>query len=335
MTDAIQILGAGPAGLTAAIVLAQAGRQVEVYERRARVGARFHGDYQGLENWSTREDVLAELEHIGIEIAFPYTRFSSVRIYNPSLAYRDVRPARTLFYLIKRGSEPDTLDSALERQAVDAGVRIHYDQSLPEPQADIVATGPRGVRAVAAGVTFDTDHPDLACAVVGDYVAPQGYAYLLIANGRATLASVLFSEFNTAAERLERAVAVFRDSLHFEMTNPRSWGGYGAFRIPKTAMQGRSLLVGEAAGFQDFLFGFGIRSAMFSGHLAARSILAGENYDRLWQQRLLPSLLSTDADRRLYARLGNAAYYGLWLMLGFLPRPDLILRGLYYWKTRM
>jgi flavin-dependent dehydrogenase len=148
MTDAIRILGAGPAGLAAAIVLAKAGRAVEVYERRARVGARFHGDYQGLENWSTKADALAELQKLGIETSFPHTRMPTLRIYNPRLAYRAVRPPRDLFCLVKRGSDPDTLDAALERQALVAGARIHFEQTLPEPEADIVATGPRGVRAV-------------------------------------------------------------------------------------------------------------------------------------------------------------------------------------------
>jgi len=37
----IRILGAGPSGLAAAITLAAAGRDVEVYERRGDCGTRF------------------------------------------------------------------------------------------------------------------------------------------------------------------------------------------------------------------------------------------------------------------------------------------------------
>lgn len=49
----IKIAGAGPAGLSAAINLAKAGYEIDIYERNHNSGSRFHGDLQGLENWST------------------------------------------------------------------------------------------------------------------------------------------------------------------------------------------------------------------------------------------------------------------------------------------
>jgi flavin-dependent dehydrogenase len=41
---------AGPAGLAAALTLARAGVLTVVHEIRHDVGARFHGDFQGIEN---------------------------------------------------------------------------------------------------------------------------------------------------------------------------------------------------------------------------------------------------------------------------------------------
>ena len=68
--SAVEIAGAGPAGLAAAITLAQAGRQVVVYETQKEVGRRFGGDYQGLENWSSDEDVLSVLKAQGLTTDF-------------------------------------------------------------------------------------------------------------------------------------------------------------------------------------------------------------------------------------------------------------------------
>jgi flavin-dependent dehydrogenase len=302
---------------------------VEVFERRSAVGARFHDDYQGLENWSTREDVLAELQRLGLQTDFPCRPYTTGRIYNPSLLRKDFHVSLPIFYLVQRGPGPNTLDTALERQARAAGVTIHFNSTLPEAEADVIGIGPRGVRAVAAGLTFDTTHPDEATVVVGNRLAPGGYAYLLIADGKGTLATVLFDNMSSAQACLQRSVEVIRRLVPFDMANARSWGGYGSFGIPTTARKGRGRLVGEGAGFQDFLFGFGIRPAMVSGCLAARSILYDEDYDMLWRQRLLPMLRSSEANRRLYGRFGSAAYYGLWFVLGYLPRPDLILRYLY------
>src|SRR3989304_6751826 len=66
MKKEIDKVGAGPSGFVAAINLARAGYTVRVYEEKSDVGHRFHGDYQGLGNWSTKEGVTLPLEKIGI-----------------------------------------------------------------------------------------------------------------------------------------------------------------------------------------------------------------------------------------------------------------------------
>ena len=68
--NTINIIGAGPAGLTAAIILLRQGYQVTVYEKSPDVGYRLSGDFQGLENWSSDTDITRMLNSIGIDINF-------------------------------------------------------------------------------------------------------------------------------------------------------------------------------------------------------------------------------------------------------------------------
>lgn len=81
----IIIAGAGPSGLTAAITLARAGRNVEVHEAKSDVGSRFIGDLQIMESFSEREPLPSFLDRIGIERNFyfrPCQRPSSTASYS-------------------------------------------------------------------------------------------------------------------------------------------------------------------------------------------------------------------------------------------------------------
>jgi len=48
----------------------------------------------------------------------------------------------------------------------------------------------------------------------------------------------------------------------------------------------RSLIAGKAAGFQDALFGFGLRYAILSGHLAGRADGSDHVYEQSWRPRV-------------------------------------------------
>lgn len=332
MSDPIRVLGAGPAGLTAAIVLAKHGLEVNVYERQQKVGHRFHDDLQGLENWTTKGDVLTELAQTGIEINYHCKPFLGGRIYNPTLRALDVNSPKPIFYMVKRGTADDSLDYGLAQQAIEAGVQLVFNKSLPESEVDIVATGPRGVRAIAAGITFQTDHEDHADVIIGGDLAPQGYVYLLVSDGMGTIATVAFSAFKRIHECLEGAIQTYRELLGISIKDPKRWGGYANFSVPSSAIEDRRIYVGEAAGFQDNLFGFGIRSAMISGSLAAKSLIEGVDYDRLWKARLLSIMRTSRANRLVYGGLGTLAYNLLWFALGKTRDPARFLRLLYTWQ---
>jgi flavin-dependent dehydrogenase len=98
-------------------------------------------------------------------------------------------------------------------------------------------------------------------------------AYLLINKGRATLATVIYRDFANEKAYFEKTLKAFQQLVRLQMKNAREFGGYGNFFLRPTAVEGRKLYLGESAGFQDALFGLGMRYAMMSGFLAARSVI--------------------------------------------------------------
>ncbi|MBI3743890.1 MAG: hypothetical protein HY261_06345 [Chloroflexi bacterium] len=317
--EALHIAGAGPAGLAAAITAARAGVPTIVHERRATVGARFHGDFQGLENWTRNEDILGEFHRLGIEATFDYTPFSRLVTYNHDGRERCFDSKEPMFYLVRRGSSEGTLDQSLKRQALAAGAEIRFNDTVREPKAgSIAAWGPRRSDAISVGYLFESDAPDGAYAAASDSLAPKGYSYLLIAGGQGTIATCMFGSFTDVKRCVERTVEFFRKKVSFTMRNPRHFGGYGNIYLPKRAVRNGVAYAGEAAGFQDALWGFGIRSAVVSGCLAAQSVTRGEpaSYESAWRQRLAGHLKSSIVNRVVYDRMGNRGYDALFARAG-------------------
>jgi flavin-dependent dehydrogenase len=332
----IPIVGAGPAGLSAAITLARAGLPAVVYERAKTVGSRFHGDFEAIENWTSERDALEEFRAIGIEPGFDHVAIREGIFFDAWGRQRRVRSREAPFYLVRRGSEPGALDRALEAQAIREGVEIRYGTEAPPLREGIVAAGPRRADAIDVGYVFETGMSDGVFAVMADRIAPKGYAYLLVSRGRGTLACCMFDRFREANGFLARTVEFFRRRTGLEMVNPRRFAGTGNMHWPRRSRDGEALRAGEAAGFQDALWGFGIRMAIVSGHLAARALVSGRprEFDRLWRERLGGLLAASFANRSLYRRAGD---FGYALLIRRLARVDAreFLHRLYaprWWK---
>lgn len=310
----IDISGAGLAGLAAALAIAKAGGRAVVFEHKADVGGRFHGDFQGLENWTIKEDVIEELSRFSIDPAFEHTAYREFTIFDPQEREFTFRSPRPLFYLVRRGPQPGTLDSSLRDQALAAGANILFGTPCHRLQnGGIVAEGPRGSDAIAVGQVFDTDMAEGAFGALSDDLAPKGYAYLLIHKGRGTIAACMFEDYHREKEYLGRTVEFFRRKLGVNLKNPKQFGGTGNFLPVGTARKGLMLYAGEAAGFQDALWGFGMRYAMLSGSLAAQCFLGGkpQDYDGVWRNRFGESLRASIVNRFLFEKLGNCGYHVL------------------------
>jgi len=334
----VEIAGAGPAGLAAAITLAQAGRRVVVYETQKEVGHRFGGDFQGLENWSTREDVLQVLETLGLTTDFNAMPCLNGTVFDPAGKSYEFNSDEPIFYLVERGSGFGTIDSALLRQAQALGVEVRFNSRLRHMSGDgILAAGPRAADAIAVGYHFETDMTNGFWAICDDELAPQGYSYLLVMNGRGTIKTCMFSDFKRETLYVQRTLEAFKRLVGLEMYNLQFHGGSGNFRIPRSAYSGRHPVIGEQAGFQDTLWGFGMRLAISSGVLAAQSLLSGDNYDTLWKRDLKPQMETSVVNRALYSLAGKCGY-GFFLRQ-LVSRPNLreSLRSQYqpFWPKRL
>ncbi len=343
--ESLRIVGAGPGGLSAAITLARAGRRVVVHEAHREVGYRFQGDLQGLENWTSAEDVLGEFQRLGITTDFANLPCPTGTAFDARGRKYLFRSRDPLFYVVERGPGRRTLDSALLAQALALGVEVRFNHRLTRVEsASILATGPRAADAIAVGYHFETGMADGCWVICDDALAPDGYAYLLVMHGRGTVKSCMFTGFKQESMYVARTVEAFERLVGLRMQNPRAHGGVGNFRVPLSAYSGLHPTVGEQAGFQDTLWGFGMRYAIVSGVLAARSVLEGSDYDVLWQREFGDLQRAGIVNRALFAAFGNRGYS--WILrrqeqsadartfLSGFYRPTWVRRALLPWAQR-
>jgi flavin-dependent dehydrogenase len=329
MVGEIKILGAGISGLTAAINLAKGGFEVTVFERASSVGSRFHNDFQGLENWSDDMDALEILKELSIQTSFWNKGFNEVSIYTDLKKEFIAKNANNLFYLVERGPQ-NSLDEDLKNQAFDAGVKIKFN-SKKEEECDIIATGVSGKKpaGIVRGIVFDTDSEDSIVLILNDKIAFKGYAYLLIADGRATMACVVLKDLSRANLYFENSLKSFTKLKRMTIKNEKSFGGYGTFSLNKSNIQNQKLFVGEAAGFQDLFLGFGMKYAFLSGYIAAKSIIEEKSYDRLWKELFLNKLMASASNRLIYEISGERGYNYIANQLGKSKNPKLWLKNHY------
>jgi flavin-dependent dehydrogenase len=309
----IHVLGAGLSGLAAAILLARAGREVHVHELRADSGARFAGDFQGIENWTSPVDFWAELRAWGIDPdGWKATALREIDLALPGDRIATVKSPRVAFRLVERGTRPHTLDQGLKRQALAAGAHLHYHTRRDRRACHIVATGPRGVTGLVRGELFRTSYPNQVTVQLNDRLAPGAYTYMIVVDGVGLIATVLLRKQRDANRFLDETLAWYH--AHYPALDRRTLrrvGGVGSFAVhPRYTLGGRHY-VGEAAGLQDCLWGFGIRYAITSGCLAAQALLVGSDYEAAVRRRLVPFQRASLANRWLLNRLGRWGMEGL------------------------
>ncbi len=306
----VKILGAGLSGLSASINLAKNNCDVLIFEKRKDCGCRFHGDYEGIENWSSEVDALDELKLLGIKNNFYYKPFKKMYLTD-GIDKVEFVSKKPIFYLIKRGITEECLDQSLKNQAFKLGVKIKFESNVKN--ADIIATGPSKdkITAVDKGIIFDTEMDDIAVALVNKKTSFKGYSYLLVSKGYGRIGSVSMYQFQNMNRYFENTYRVFNKLFDLDIKNQKKSGGIGSFRLNPKLFENKSIVVGEAAGLQDFLWGFGMRYAFVSGYLAAKSIIENESYKKLIKKNLSDRLKASIVNRYYAERMDD---YGRFLM---------------------
>ena len=304
----ISILGAGPSGLSAAITLAQNGRTATVYEHREYPGAKYKNGWQILENYSSDIDALTDLQLMGIQPDFYYHPQYAVDFYDSRLREFSLSSKKPFGYLVKRGGDTDTLDTALYRTARQLGVLFNCNTRIQPMNVDIIGGGSSFVSGVSKEIVFTTSASDTCITILDNYLTPLGFSYLFIINGHGTIGAAILRDFKYIDMYAETVVLRFRQITDFDIRNIQESTSSVDFFIPKTAVENSHLYVGEAAGFQDFLFGLNIRRALQSGYLAAKSIIEGIPYDDLWKKYFDVKMKNSILNRFIYEKCGNSGY---------------------------
>ena len=309
VTRRIDILGAGLSGLSAATILSREGYDVHVYEIRADSGARFDGDFQGIENWTSDTDFFDEMREWGFDPEeFKATPFNIIDLIHPDDVITQPSTDKPAFRVVERGTDSHCIDQGFKRMAQAAGATIHYETRKAPEECDIIAAGPKESSAIAFGEIFHTDHPNHVSFQLNDKLAPGAYSYLIIIDGIGLICTCLWRQQKKISRYLNETIAWYEEHYELNRRPIKRVGGKGDFSLPDRYIHEGRYYVGEAGGLQDFMWGFGMRYAITSGALAAHSIMERCDYEKEIRGRLVPLVRASAINRFLMNRVSNRGF---------------------------
>ena len=110
----IQIVGAGIAGMTAAINLAKNGKSVIIYEKKNCIGGSRDGDFEGLENWIFSKGLPDSVAECGIDFnSIPKTPIFEFFVHVKGKQPIRVKSQDPFFHIVNRGTSSDSFDNYL------------------------------------------------------------------------------------------------------------------------------------------------------------------------------------------------------------------------------
>ena len=287
MKEEIHVVGAGLAGLTAAINLARAGFRVQVRERQPRIGGRpeVRPDPAG-----SPFDLRRLSAYIGVDISPAVLPLKDCRYRLWNRTYRYPFPPNVGAYMVERGPRRSSLDHLLYETARREGVRFRFGDDVSGraafqalPPRSIIATGLEAESYQALGIPYEKTYSWCAKgkvsfreATVTIYMGPftTDYGFSCTMNGIALgfvfqRARPLTPADREAFQHRVEATEPFRLTGWHEV-------GFGAcpsrsVRTPRLFWEDK-ILAGSAGGNMDPLLNFGMLGALVSGKVAATAV---------------------------------------------------------------
>lgn len=278
------VVGAGLAGLVAAINLAREGRDVVVLERESRIGgsALYHPSPEG-----TPVDLEALEAYTGIDISPAVAPFEGRAVVYGHMIPTDLEAISAK--LIERGPRSTSLDTLLYDIALAEGVRFEFDHPFFSfddfavlPPDSIIATGLyfEGFDSMRvpyltsfhflARQTVEQTGPNHVTIYHGSFTSD--YAYTTSMNG-IQLAHV-FQRRPIGRDTL----AAFEESvLENEGIEFDNWTHF-TFPVPAATIKnprlfaGDKILAGTLSGCMESYMFFGMHGALVSGRIAAMAV---------------------------------------------------------------
>ena len=303
-TETVRIAGAGPAGLSCAIALAQAGRPAVVFEVRDGPTASLAGTIELLENWSEEYDARAIFDVLGAAVGT--VPVEAAELFDGELRRTRVASRRPFAYLVRRGTGEGSLDAALFARARELGVEIRFGERRDFSDVDVLATGPSAPDLLAKQVVFATGAEDRVQLLFDPVRTPGGFAWLFVAEGVGTLGCLVARDRRHLDRHFDDVLNRFRRISDFSISGNRTATGRVSCVVPDSSQAGGCRFIGEAAGSRDLLFGLGLRGALADGLLAAESIAREKSFDALRDELVLPLTRASLAARFRYERMSDA-----------------------------
>jgi hypothetical protein len=278
------VVGAGLAGMTAAIHCARAGHDVRVLERYDRIGG-IPDIHPSVDVTPMRPERLGPW--LGIELKPPYVipmEFCRIHSYGRK---HDVPAADFHMYNVERGGRSTSIETYLYGLARDAGVKFEFGWWL-KSQADAAGLPPDTILATGLemeafealhlpyqpvyGYTFN-GHYDGPAVMVGWFdTYTRDYNYMASANG--VCFGLGFDRRPVGPELQERWRRQLSEDEGVDITNWHIHEGVVATRSIRNPrlFSGNKILAGTLGGMQDPFFLYGVHSSLVSGKIAGIAI---------------------------------------------------------------